>query len=61
MTAENQNSAPPEETSQASETGSSHGGVNVQELADRVYKLMLREIRLEQARGDELVRRRRAV
>ncbi len=57
MTAENQEQSPHEEAPQASEPGSAHGAVNVEKLADRVYKLMLREIRLEKARGDETRRR----
>jgi hypothetical protein len=57
MTAANQDQSPPEATPQASEPGSAHGSVNIQALADRVYKLMLREIRLEKARGDEARRR----
>ncbi|MGA7671540.1 MAG: hypothetical protein WBW04_14025 [Nitrolancea sp.] len=60
MTAENQNQAPAGETAEAGEATGQHGAVNVQALADRVYKLMLREIRLEQARGEEPNRRRRA-
>ncbi len=57
MTAENQTQHRPEESAQPSEAGSAPGSVNIQALADRVYKLMLREIRLEQARGDGITRR----
>ena len=31
--------------------------IDIRQLADRVYRLMLEEIRLEQARGDRGVRR----
>lgn len=40
-----QEAAPPQEAAQAS------GAVNIEKLAEKVYRLMLEDLRLERARG----------
>ena len=38
---------------------SAHPGIDLQRLADKVYRLMLDDIRLTQARGGQVTRRRK--
>ena len=50
MSDETRGASPHEETSTGAGGESAHG-VSIERLAERVYQLMLREVRLERARG----------
>jgi hypothetical protein len=47
------------DTSHAAGTGAGGHGVNVEQLADKVYKLLLADVRLGRARGDSTLPPRR--